>query len=153
MPGVAGRSGVAQNPRQKALAGNPGKRKLNKDEPDFSLVTNVDPPEWLGEHATRVWQMIVPELLSAKVLTDLHNVEAFCTAYGNWRKAQESVRDHGIVVSGATGGPVKTQLSPQRMRRCARWSPLARCWASTLPAGAGSSAVTSRKRPTPSPAS
>ncbi|MFG0919448.1 phage terminase small subunit P27 family [Pseudomonas sp. CJQ_11] len=110
MPGVAGRSGRRPKPTaKKALAGNPGKRKLNTDEPDFSLVTNVDPPEWLGEHATRVWQMIVPELLRAKVLalTDLHNVEAFCTAYDNWRIAQESVRSHGIVVTGATGGPVK----------------------------------------------
>lgn len=110
MPGVAGRSGRRPKPTaQKALAGNPGKRKLNKDEPDFALVTNVDPPEWLCEHATRVWRMLVPELLRAKVLalTDLHNVEAFCTAYGNWRMAQESVREHGIVVAGATGGPVK----------------------------------------------
>ncbi|TFF37430.1 phage terminase small subunit P27 family [Pseudomonas sp. RIT623] len=110
MPGVAGRSGRRPKPTaQKALAGNPGKRKLNKDEPDFSLVTNVDPPEWLERRAAEVWKMIVPELLRAKVLalTDLHNVEAFCTAYGNWRLAQESVEAHGIVVSGATGGPVK----------------------------------------------
>ncbi|MBD8492977.1 phage terminase small subunit P27 family [Pseudomonas syringae] len=110
MPGVAGRSGRRPKPTaQKALAGNPGKRKLNNDEPDFSLVTNVDPPDWLSDYAIQVWKMIVPELLRAKVLalTDLHNVEAFCTAYGNWRMAQEEVRANGIVVAGATGGPVK----------------------------------------------
>ncbi|WP_047305231.1 phage terminase small subunit P27 family [Pseudomonas fluorescens] len=110
MAGVAGRSGRRPKPTaQKVLAGNPGKRKLNTDEPDFSLVTNVDPPEWLCSYATQVWEMLVPELLRAKVLalTDMHNVEAFCSAYGNWRRAQESVISHGIVVSGATGGPVK----------------------------------------------
>lgn len=110
MAGVAGRSGRRPKPTaQKALAGNPGKRALNKNEPDFGLVTDIDPPEWLGEHATRVWQMVVPQLLKAKVLalTDLHNVEAFCTAYDNWRLAQESIREHGIVVAGASGGPVK----------------------------------------------
>lgn len=110
MPGVAGRSGRRPKPTaQKVLAGNPGKRKLSKDEPDFSLVTDVDPPEWLDARASAVWKMIVPELLRENVLalTDMHNVEAFCTAYGNWRMAQESVRENGIVVAGATGGPVK----------------------------------------------
>lgn len=110
MAGVAGRSGRRPKPTaQKALAGNPGKRALNKNEPDFGLVTNIEPPEWLGENATKVWQMVVPELLKAKVLalTDLHNVEAFCTAYDNWRMAQDAVREHGIVVTGAMGGPMK----------------------------------------------
>lgn len=110
MPGVAGRSGRRPKPTaQKALAGNPGKRALNKDEPDFSLVTNVDPPEWLSENARRIWQMIVPQLCAAKVLalTDLHNVEAFCTAYGNWRLAQDSVQEFGIVVTSAMGSPIK----------------------------------------------
>lgn len=110
MAGVAGRSGRRPKPTaQKALAGNPGKRALNKNEPDFELVTNIEPPEWLGENATKVWQMVVPELLKAKVLalTDLHNVEAFCTAYDNWRMAQDAVREHGIVVTGAMGGPMK----------------------------------------------
>lgn len=110
MAGVAGRSGRRPKPTaQKALAGNPGKRALNKNEPDFALVTNIDPPEWLGENAAKVWKMVVPELLRAKVLalTDLHNVEAFCTAYDNWRMAQDAVREHGIVVTGAMGGPMK----------------------------------------------
>ena len=108
--GGAGPSGRRPKPTApKALAGNPGKRALNKNEPDFGLVTNIEPPEWLGENATKVWQMVVPELLKAKVLalTDLHNVEAFCTAYDNWRMAQDAVREHGIVVTGAMGGPMK----------------------------------------------
>jgi P27 family predicted phage terminase small subunit len=110
MPGVAGRSGRRPKPTaQKALAGNPGKRALNKHEPDFSLVNDIDPPEWLSENARRVWQMIVPQLCSAKVLalTDLHNVEAFCTAYGNWRLAQDAVQQFGIVVTSAQGSPIK----------------------------------------------
>ncbi|EGH74462.1 phage terminase small subunit P27 family, partial [Pseudomonas syringae] len=94
---------------KKALAGNPGKRALNKAEPAFSKITNVDPPEWLSDRASQMWKMIVPELLRENVvaITDLHNVEAFCVAYDNWRMAQESVQAHGIVVTGATGGPMK----------------------------------------------
>jgi P27 family predicted phage terminase small subunit len=106
---VAGRGRKPKPTAKKALAGNPGKRALNKAEPNFSQVTDVDPPEWLSERAASMWRMIVPELLREQVvaLTDLHNVEAFCVAYDNWRMAQESVQEHGIVVAGATGGPMK----------------------------------------------
>ncbi|RAU43442.1 MULTISPECIES: phage terminase small subunit P27 family [unclassified Pseudomonas] len=106
---VAGRGRKPKPTAKKALAGNPGKRALNTSEPNFSTVQNVDPPGWLSERAATMWKMIVPELLREKVvaLTDLHNVEAFCVAYDNWRMAQESVEKHGIVVAGATGGPVK----------------------------------------------
>jgi phage terminase small subunit len=67
------------------LAGNPGKRALNKAEPEFSKITNVDPPEWLSDRAAKMWRMVVPELLRENVvtITDLHNVEAFCVAYDN----------------------------------------------------------------------
>lgn len=110
MAGVKGRSGRTPKPTaKKALAGNPGKRALNKSEPAFSTVTNIDPPEWLSDRATTMWKMLVPELLRENViaLTDLHNVEAFCVAYDNWRMAQEAVQQHGIVVAGAMGGPTK----------------------------------------------
>jgi len=110
MAGVKGRSGRTPKPTaKKELAGNPGKRKLNKAEPSFSTVTNIDPPDWLGDRAVMMWKMLVPELLREHViaLTDMHNVEAFCTAYDNWRMAQESVQQHGVVVAGASGGPVK----------------------------------------------
>ena len=106
---VAGRGRKPKPTAKKALAGNPGKRALNKAEPAFSKITNVDPPEWLSDRASQMWKMIVPELLRENVvaITDLHNVEAFCVAYDNWRMAQESVQAHGIAVTGATGGPMK----------------------------------------------
>ncbi|NUT73539.1 phage terminase small subunit P27 family [Pseudomonas sp. C1C7] len=106
---VAGRGRKPKPTAKKQLAGNPGKRALNTAEPEFSKITDVDPPEWLSERAAVMWKMILPELLRENVvaLTDLHNVEAFCTAYDNWRMAQESIRENGIVVAGATGGPVK----------------------------------------------
>lgn len=110
MPGVKGRSGRRPKPTaSKELAGNPGKRKLNKNEPDFALVTNIDAPEWMCPLSQEMWQRVVPSLLAEKVLcvTDLHNVEAFCTAYANWRAAQASVSQFGIVVTSAMGSPIK----------------------------------------------
>ena len=106
---VAGRGRKPKPTAKKQLAGNPGKRALNTAEPEFSKITDVDPPDWLSERAAVMWRMVVPELLRENVvaITDLHNVEAFCVAYDNWRLAQESVREHGIVVTGAMGGPMK----------------------------------------------
>lgn len=106
---VAGRGRKPKPTAKKQLAGNPGKRALNKAEPNFSRITNVDPPDWLNERAAVVWQMLVPELLRENVLalTDLHNVEAFCVAYSNWRMAQDSVETYGIVVESSQGSPMK----------------------------------------------
>lgn len=95
--------------KQKLLAGNPGKRTLNTNEPKFSDITNIDPPEWLTERAAHMWQRIIPELLREKVLclTDLHNIECFCVAYGKWRLAEESVEEFGIIMQNAQGSPIK----------------------------------------------
>lgn len=84
----------------KKLAGNPGKRKLNDAEPDFTEITDVEPPEWLPDLAVEMWQTVMPELLAAKVLTvpDLHNVEAFCAAYAMWRDAEDHVKLFGVVI-------------------------------------------------------
>jgi P27 family predicted phage terminase small subunit len=110
MAGVAGRSGRKPKPTaRKEAAGNPGKRALNRAEPDFNIVVNIDPPEWIIGCARDMWLRIMPLLCREKVLqeTDIHNVEIFCTAYGNWRLAQVDVATNGIVVAGAAGGPVK----------------------------------------------
>lgn len=110
MPGVAGRSGRRPKPTaKKALAGNPGKRALNRAEPKFTEITHVDPPEWMQPLAIQMWQTVVPELLAQHIvcITDLHNVEAFCTAYANWRSAQELVVQHGPIVQSAMGSPMK----------------------------------------------
>jgi P27 family predicted phage terminase small subunit len=110
MAGVPGRSGRRAKPTaKKELAGNPGKRALNKDEPDFGLVENIDAPEWIVAEARDMWERVVPLLCSQKILqmTDLHIVELFCSAYANWRVAQADVVRNGPVVLGAQGGPTK----------------------------------------------
>jgi P27 family predicted phage terminase small subunit len=106
---VAGRGRKPKPSARKKAAGNPGKRAINDDEPDFGLVTNIEAPEWITGAARDMWSRVAPPLCQQKVLqvTDLHNVEAFCMAYGNWRLAAADVKANGVVVSGATGGPIK----------------------------------------------
>ncbi|WP_158138664.1 phage terminase small subunit P27 family [Vibrio metschnikovii] len=110
MAGVKGRSGRPAKPiAKKELAGNPGKRALNKNEPDFGLVTNIMCPEWLGDYGRELWETVVPLLCKEKVLcaTDIQNLEVYCSAYDQFRKCEENIKEFGLVVVGATGGPVK----------------------------------------------
>ena len=110
MPGVAGRSGRKPKPAaKKQLAGNPGKRALNKDEPDFGTVINIDPPEWLIGPGRDLWEHLAPLLCAERILqaTDIQNLEAYCTAYGRFRDGQADITENGITVMGAQGGVVK----------------------------------------------
>ena len=88
MAGTAGRSGRRPKPTaRKALAGNPGKRALNKDEPVFTPIKGVEPPEWFAEEnlplATIMWQLTTKELCGQGLLcvTDLAVLERW---YPRW---------------------------------------------------------------------
>lgn len=110
MAGVPGRSGRRLNPAElNDLAGNPGKRKRRSPSETFAPLPGVDAPEHLPEIAKIMWETLAPELCSKGVLclTDLHNLEAFCLAYHNMRKAMAHVDIHGVVVAGSQGGTVK----------------------------------------------
>jgi P27 family predicted phage terminase small subunit len=114
MGGKAVAPGRGRKPKptaRKKAAGNPGKRELNKNEPEFDEITNIDPPEYFqdDEFAWQMWERVAPLLCDQKVLTlgDLHNLELFCDAYGRWRRARVELNTKGLIVEGATGGPVK----------------------------------------------
>lgn len=97
---VPGRGRKLKPTKQKQLAGNPGKRALNNNEPEFTKLTKVDAPAWMPELAIGMWETIVPDLLANDVLTvpDLHNVESFCMAYCRWREAEQDITDNGITI-------------------------------------------------------
>lgn len=85
----------------KRLAGNPGKRPLNDNEPEFTLITDIEPPTWLSDKAIVMWETVMPELLRNKVLTvaDIHNVEVFCMAYNRWRQAEDDIKVNGVTIT------------------------------------------------------
>ncbi len=110
---IAGRGRKPKPTALKKLSGNPGGRKLNENEPQFSQLTDVEPPTWLSDLALTMWQTVMPELLSNNVLTvpDLHNVEAFCTAYARWRQAEDEVRKVGITIETVIKNPAVTVIN------------------------------------------
>ena len=108
---VPGRGRKAKPTEIKRADGNPGKRPLNKNAPDFTEVVDIAPPLYFEglEFAPVIWQSVVPELLKNGVLriTDMHNVEAFCMAYDNYRQCQKDIAENGVTVMGGNGNLAK----------------------------------------------
>ena len=73
----------------KILAGNPGKRPLNEDEPQFA-PSLPEPPAFLSEEAKTEWERIAGALYLQGVLTavDRGALAGCCQAYGRWMQAE-----------------------------------------------------------------
>lgn len=88
----------------KALAGNPGKRKLNPAEPELP-VSEVDAPVWLGPVAREEWIRLASTLLAAKILTvgDRNSLAAYCENFAAWRRAQAVIARRGLTFKTRSG--------------------------------------------------
>jgi len=94
-----GRRGPPPKPtRLKQLAGNPGKRKLNKREPKPRKEAPRC-PAWLNPDAKRVWKDLVPKLKRMGILTEVDGgaLAAYCQTFARWRKVEEFIAKHGEV--------------------------------------------------------
>lgn len=114
MGGVSSVPGRGRKPKPqetKLASGNPGRRPLNNNAPEFTDVVDIEVPEYLSEmeYADMMWRSVIPELLKNKVLkiTDMHNVEMFCIAYHNMRLAQDEVKLNGVTLTNVFGGKAK----------------------------------------------
>ena len=83
----------------KKLQGNPGKRKLNKNEPALVLGEPLM-PLGLSAEAQEEWRRIVPMLLKMKILTEAHGkaLAAYCSCYALWMRAEQQIAELGITL-------------------------------------------------------
>lgn len=83
----------------KALAGNPGKRRVNDAEPQ---VPNglPDCPDFLDDEAKAEWFRVASILNQMGLLTraDRSALAAYCVAYSRWVHAEAEVKKYGTVV-------------------------------------------------------
>jgi P27 family predicted phage terminase small subunit len=93
----------------KAITGNPGKRKLNYDEPRPEPAVPSCPPE-LSPAAQREWERLVAELSKLNLLTNLDRaaLAAYCAAYALWAEAVEAIQKFGAMVKSPTGFPIQS---------------------------------------------
>jgi P27 family predicted phage terminase small subunit len=105
----------------KLLRGNPGKRALNKREPQPDLPNKPPPPlEFLDGYALAEWKRVSVGLWRLGALTslDVQVLAAYCDAYARWRTARETIaamaeRDqvmHGLIVKTQSGGGAANPL-------------------------------------------
>jgi P27 family predicted phage terminase small subunit len=91
----------------KELAGNPGKRPLNKQEPKPGQPDLRVPRGKLPRDGQRLWRVIAPMLDRLGVLTeaDVPALEMLCLHYAVVRMAWEELeRDGSVVAEGVMGG-------------------------------------------------
>ena len=83
----------------KRLAGNPGKRELNKSEPMPSAEA-PDMPPGLPKLARREWESIVPQLERLGMLSRIDGkaLAAYCHAYARWVEAEKQVHKYGMII-------------------------------------------------------
>lgn len=92
-----GKRGPARKPTAlKELAGNPGKRPLNKREPKYPVGNRTCPAHLKGE-ARREWNRVVPslEIVGVYQSVDRAALAAYCTAWADYVDADKQCRDAG----------------------------------------------------------
>lgn len=89
--------------QDKIARGNPGKRKLDRQEPDPDYLDDLDPPAWLPDGAKAVWRELADKMRKAKVLTviDVPAFEKLCVAHARWRAAVRDLEVRGVMVNRA----------------------------------------------------
>jgi len=95
--------------RLKVLTGNPGKRRLNANEPRPEAAIPECPPE-LGPSARKEWDRLVKELAPLYLLTNLDRsaLASYCGAYGMWAEAMEALQKYGTMIKSPQGYPIQS---------------------------------------------
>jgi P27 family predicted phage terminase small subunit len=100
----------------KILQGNPGKRRLNQNEPKPALGMPRC-PAWLDDEAKACWKRIVPQLQAMGVLTliDADALTNYCDTWSRWKKAVLFIQKNGdVYVQKDESGAIKyIQQLPQ----------------------------------------
>jgi len=90
------------------LQGNPGKRALNEEEPDFGAGAPPK-PDWFDDYASDEWDVLTGILVPARVLTkgEIGVLVVACDAYSQLRQCQAFLDEKGALsydASSAVGG-------------------------------------------------
>lgn len=98
----------------KIVSGNPGKRKLNAQEPEAAIGTPAM-PNHLTKRAKEAWERIAPELEAMRVLTlpDGPALELLCDAYAEWRAARAVVTKRGATYRAFTKNGYMMRVRPE----------------------------------------
>ena len=88
----------------KLIAGNPGRRPLNKGEPRPKTAT-TRAPAGLSRLARKHWTLVAKQLADARILTELDKpaLMLYCEAWARWREATTEVEKGGMLIKAQNG--------------------------------------------------
>ena len=94
--------------RLKLVAGNPGKRPLNENEPKPKAPKKIRPPSHLSKAGKLEFRRLAAVLQPLGLLTeiDLRALELYADPYVLWREATEKTAKAGMVIKTSTGYPM-----------------------------------------------
>lgn len=97
----------------KMLAGNPGKRKLNDQEPK-PKGGEPEMPDTLNERAQKEWKRLVPMLLGMRTLTvaDGLALGLICADIADLERINEAIEKSGYLIQASLGGYKLNPLLP-----------------------------------------
>lgn len=80
----------------KILEGNPGKRRLNTNEPKPLSIAPTR-PEWLAPEAKRMWSYLAPKLTALGLLTEVDRLDfaMLCQHWADYVDAVKDLRENG----------------------------------------------------------
>lgn len=111
----------------KELAGNPGKRALNKAEPKPTAKRPSCPKHLVGE-ARREWTRMSKQLFDLGLLTEIDRaaLAGYCQAWARWVQAEEemSKKDFKMISLTDSGYPVVSPwmgIATQAMKQMLRF--------------------------------
>src|ERR1700704_6383704 len=88
----------------KLLNGNPGKRRLNPNEPKPRNKTPTCPSH-LCPPAKAEWKRLAAQLTILNILTELDRgaLAAYCQAYGRWVEAERKLHETPMIIKLPSG--------------------------------------------------
>ena len=92
----------------KALKGNPGKRPLNKDEPEFTEIDDK-PPGSLGKIGMAEWVRVVDEMRESGVLTKVDEkiLWGYCHHFSIAERAVNEMAKTKLILKSPNGYPIQ----------------------------------------------
>lgn len=90
------------------MRGNPGKRRLNHQEPRPGPLAADCPPELTDPVARAEWDRVAPGLISSGQVTtvDRAMLIGYCQKWAQWQAIETAAAVHPFIVKGPHGHPI-----------------------------------------------
>lgn len=95
----------------KVITGNPGKRALNTQEPEYPELGET-PPDFLDEYGKNEWHRVFPMLAGIRVIKapEAALLAAYCGAFSDFYRLSELSKGKGFITKAPNGCPMISPL-------------------------------------------